>query len=588
MSNTRLQSKPLLRQKPMVEWKDTNWRKLERVVFKLQKRIYRATQRGDVKAVRKLQKTLMRSWSAKCLAVRKVTQDNQGKKTAGVDGVKSLTPLQRLELVSKLSLNRKVKPTRRVWIPKPGNEEKRPLGIPTMYDRALQALVKQTIEPEWEARFEPNSYGFRPGRSCHDAIEAIFTIIAQKSRYVLDADISKCFDCINHKALLEKLNTFPTIRRQIRAWLKAGVIDKGVFSDTSEGTPQGGVISPLLANIALHGMENRIKQVSKNAFLIRYADDFLVLHENLSVVEKCQEVIAEWLKGMGLELKPSKTRLTHTLNEYEEQKPGFDFLGFNIRQYPVGKYQSGKNNGTLLGFKTLIKPSKKKIKIHAESLRSVIKTHKAAPQEALINRLNPIIRGWANYYSTVVSKEILSGMDKLIYQQLKAWSNFRHPNKDSHWIARRYWLIEQGEGWVFASRKEGNKKMRLIKHSETPIVRHIKVRGDCSPYDGDWIYWSTRMGMHPEAATRVSKLLKKQKGKCTHCELFFKNGDLLEIDHKKAHSKGGKNTQDNLQLLHRHCHDTKTANDDKAVRGTNDNSQIIEEPCEVKVSRTVL
>jgi RNA-directed DNA polymerase len=588
MSNTRLQSKPLLRQKPMVEWKDTNWRKLERVVFKLQKRIYRATQRGDVKAVRKLQKTLMRSWSAKCLAVRKVTQDNQGKKTAGVDGVKSLTPLQRLELVSKLSLKRKVKPTRRVWIPKPGNEEKRPLGIPTMYDRALQALVKQTIEPEWEARFEPNSYGFRPGRSCHDAIEAIFTIIAQKSRYVLDADISKCFDCINHKALLEKLNTFPTIRRQIRAWLKAGVIDKGVFSDTSEGTPQGGVISPLLANIALHGMENRIKQVSKNAFLIRYADDFLVLHENLSVVEKCQEVIAEWLKGMGLELKPSKTRLTHTLNEYEEQKPGFDFLGFNIRQYPVGKYQSGKNNGTLLGFKTLIKPSKKKIKIHAESLRSVIKTHKAAPQEALISRLNPIIRGWANYYSTVVSKEILSGMDKLIYQQLKAWSSFRHPNKDSHWIARRYWLIEQGEGWVFASRKEGNKKMRLIKHSETPIVRHIKVRGDCSPYDGDWIYWSTRMGMHPEAATRVSKLLKKQKGKCAHCELFFKNGDLLEIDHKKARSKGGKNTQDNLQLLHRHCHDTKTANDDKAVRGTNDNSQIIEEPCEVKVSRTVL
>jgi RNA-directed DNA polymerase len=382
----------------MVEWKDTNWRKLERVVFKLQKRIYRAIQRGDVKAVRKLQKTLMRSWSAKCLAVRKVTQDNQGKKTAGVDGVKSLTPPQRLELASKLSLNPKVKPTRRVWIPKPGSEEKRPLGIPTMYDRALQALVKQTIEPEWEARFEPNSYGFRPGRSGHDAIEAIFTVIAQKSRYVLDADISKCFDCINHEALLNKLNTFPTIRRQIRAWLKAGVINRGIFADTSEGTPQGGVISPLLANIALHGMENRIKQVSKNAFLIRYADDFVILHENLSVVERCQEIIAEWLKSMGLELKPSKTRLAHTLNEHEGQKPGFDFLGFNVRQYPVGKYQSGKNNGTLLGFKTLIKPSKKKIKLYADSLRSVIKTHKAAPQEALISRLNPIIRGWANYY----------------------------------------------------------------------------------------------------------------------------------------------------------------------------------------------
>ncbi|WP_207714077.1 reverse transcriptase N-terminal domain-containing protein [Scytonema sp. UIC 10036] len=192
MSNTRHQDKPLPKPEPMVEWKNTNWRKLERVVFKLQKRIYRASQRGDVKAVRKLQKTLMRSWSAKMLAVRRVTQDNQGKATAGVDGVKKLTPQQRIELMSKLRLNRRAKPTRRVWIPKPGSEEKRPLGIPTMYDRATQALVKLALEPQWEAIFEPNSYGFRPGRSCHDAIGAIFTVIAQKSRYVLDADISKC------------------------------------------------------------------------------------------------------------------------------------------------------------------------------------------------------------------------------------------------------------------------------------------------------------------------------------------------------------------------------------------------------------
>ncbi|MGH2412570.1 MAG: reverse transcriptase domain-containing protein, partial [Microcystaceae cyanobacterium] len=372
----------------MVEWKHINWRKLEKCVFKLQKRIYRASARGDVKTVRRLQKTLMRSWSAKCLAVRRVTQDNQGKKTAGVDGVKSLTPIQRQELVTKLRLNPKARPTRRVWIPKPGTEEKRPLGIPTMYDRALQALVKLALEPDWEARFEPNSYGFRPGRSCHDAIGAIFTAIAQKPKYVLDADIAKCFDRINHQALLEKLNTFPTIRRQIRAWLKAGVMDGGKLFPTSEGTPQGGVISPLLANIALHGMENRIKQAfpkkgGKNHFnppnMIRYADDFVVFHEDLTVVQRCQQIISEWLKGMGLELKPSKTRLTHTLHKYEEQKPGFDFLGFNIKQYPVGKYQSGKNNqGTLLGFKTLIKPSSKKLKIHTESLRSVIRTHKAA------------------------------------------------------------------------------------------------------------------------------------------------------------------------------------------------------------------
>ena len=234
MSNT--QSKKL-----MVEWHKINWRKLERNVYKLQKRIYQASIRGDVKAFRRLQKTLMKSWSARALSVRRITQDNQGKKTAGVDGVKSLTPKQRLDLTQKLNLGSKVSPTRRVWIPKPGTEEKRPLGIPTMKDRALQALVKLALEPEWEARFEPNSYGFRPGRSCHDAIEQIFTVISKKAKYVLDADIAKCFDRIDHEALLKKLNTFPTIRRPVRAWLKAGVMDGKQLFPTSEGTPQGGV-----------------------------------------------------------------------------------------------------------------------------------------------------------------------------------------------------------------------------------------------------------------------------------------------------------------------------------------------------------
>lgn len=246
---------------PRVEWKTIPWRKLERKVFKLQKRIYKASENGDARTVRKLQKTLIRSWSAKCLAVRRVTQDNQGKKTAGIDGVKSLKPGQRLTLVKNLRLTQKAKPTRRVWIPKPGKDEKRPLGIPTMNDRALQALVKQALEPEWEALFEPNSYGFRPGRSCHDAIEAIFQAIVHLPKFVLDADIAKCFDQIDHQALLEKVNTFPVMRRQIRAWLKAGVMDGKNLFPTNEGTPQGGVISPLLANIALHGMENHIAKL---------------------------------------------------------------------------------------------------------------------------------------------------------------------------------------------------------------------------------------------------------------------------------------------------------------------------------------
>ena len=565
----------------MVEWRHINWRKLERRVYKLQKRIYQASQRGDVKAVRRLQKTLMKSWSARCLAVRRVTQDNQGKKTAGVDGLKSLTPKQRLTLVANLKLTSKVAPTRRVWIPKPGTEEKRPLGIPTMKDRTLQALVKLALEPEWEARFEPNSYGFRPGRSCHDAIEAIFGSIYLKPKYVLDADIAKCFDRIDHEALLRKLNTFPTIRRQIRAWLKAGVMDGKQLFPTSEGTPQGGVISPLLANIALHGMEERIKKFAEtidlkdyrgrqqgkrdkrtSLSLIRYADDFVILHEDLTVVQRCREIISEWLEGIGLELKPSKTRLTHTLNGYEQEQPGFDFLGFNIRQFSAGKYSSSKSTkGEILGFKTIITPSKQKQKVHYDHIASSIEAHKAAPQAALISHLNPIIRGWANYYATVVSKVAYSDIDDLTYQKLRAWAKRRHPKKSGEWVTKRYWHSISGDNWVFATRKEGTTPLRLLNHADTPIVRHVKVKGESSPYDGNLVYWSTRMGNNPEMPNRITKLLKRQKGKCAHCGLYFRENDVMEVDHQIPKSQGGKDSYNNWQLLHRHCHDTKTATD---------------------------
>ena len=562
MSKTEITSK--------VEWRQINWRKAEKSVFKLQKRIYRASNRGDVKTVRRLQKTLMKSWYARALAVRRVTQDNQGKKTAGMDGLKSLTPMQRLNLVGKLKLGIKVSPTRRVWIPKPGTEEKRPLGIPTMKDRALQALVKLVIEPEWEAKFEPNSYGFRPGRSCHDAVDAIFNAIRIKPKYVLDADIAKCFDRIDHEALLRKINTFPTISRQIRAWLKAGVMDNMQYFDTSEGTPQGGVISPLLANIALHGMEERIKQYADtlptrsgkgkrdNRFslnLIRYADDFVILHEDITVVQRCREIISEWLKSMGLELKPSKTRLAHTLIQYEQEKPGFDFLGFTIRQYSVGKYDSKQ------GFKTIITPSKKKQKVHYDKIASVIEAHKAAPQAALISRLNPIVMGWANYYATVVSKDTYTDLDNLMYQKLESWANRRHPRKTKGWVANKYWQSINGNNWVFATKEGEANPLRLLNHVSTPIVRHVKVKGESSPYDGNAVYWSTRMGNNPEMPNKVAKLLKRQKGQCTYCGLYFREEDVMEVDHRIPKSKGGKDSHENLDLLHRHCHDTKTARD---------------------------
>jgi RNA-directed DNA polymerase len=490
---------------------------------------------------------MMKSWSAKCLAVRRVTQDNQGKKTAGIDGVASLSPEERMRLVGNLQLGDKAAPSRRVWIPKPGSTEKRPLSIPVMYDRALQAQVKQALEPEWEAKFEPRSFGFRPGRSCHDAIEAIFTTIKQKPKYVLETDVAKCFDRIDHSALCEKLNTSPSLTRQIRAWLKAGVLDDNQFQATPAGAAQGSVISPLLANVALHGLEVGLQRVFKDArrpTLVRYADDLVVLHKDLSVVQESQQFLSQRLSEMGLELKPSKTRITHTLVPYEGQV-GFDFLGYEVRQYPVGKTHSKQ------GFKTIIKPSKEAIRRHSHRIREVIKTHKAASQAVLIDRLNPMIRGWANYYSTACSKVTFELMGHLLYQKLWAWTYRRHPQKSRSWIVRKYWLTDT-EGWVFAARNNAG-NLRLLRHSQTPIRRHIKVQGSRSPYDGDWLYWSQRLGHYPTVKSSVAKLLKRQSGKCSQCGLYFWFNDRMEVHHLDKNQDNHR--RDNLALTHRHCHD---------------------------------
>jgi RNA-directed DNA polymerase len=561
---------------PMYRWKDINWRKLEREVWKLQTRIYKASSRGDVKQVRRLQKLLIKSQSARALAVRRVTQDNQGRKTAGVDGVKSLSPEQRFLLINQLNLGSKSKPTRRVWIPKAGTNEKRPLSIPTMKDRALQGLVKLALEPQWEATFESNSYGFRTGRSCHDAIGAIYQTINKKPKYVLDADISKCFDNIDHQKLLEKVNTYPSLRRQLKAWLKAGVIDSKKLFPSEKGTPQGGVCSPLLANIALHGMEELVKSLAPNLpikgktgiqnkrnsiSLIRYADDFVILHEDLTIVQICQKEIEKWLIEMGLELKTSKTRITHTLNDTESEKAGFDFLGFHIRQYQVGKYQSGKGKGgKKLGFKTIITPSQESQKKHYREISRIIKTNEGTNQSELIKKLNPVIRGWCNYYSTVASKKVFTKMGKITYWKLLKWGVHRHRNKGKKFVVSKYFRRIGNDLWTFATREENN-PLILRKHSETVIKRYAKVKGSASPFNGEMIYWSSRLGEHPEMPTRVSKLLKKQKGKCAYCKLYFKDGDSIEVDHKTPTAVGGKDSYENWQLLHRHCHDKKTAND---------------------------
>jgi RNA-directed DNA polymerase len=437
------------------------------------------------------------------------------------------------------------------------------------------------LEPYWESKFEETSYGFRPGRSAHDAVARIYLVINKKSNYVLDADISKCFDKIDHTYLLKKLQCPKIIRQQVKAWLQAGIMDKGAFEKPVAGTPQGGVISPLLANIALDGMIREIEatfpgyQNSKKGIyispirIIRYADDFVVLHPELEVIHKAKAAIEAWLQPVGLELKPEKTRICHTLNQIKVPEseltvpPGFDFLGFNIRQYPVGKYKSGKTgsqNSRLLGFKTLIKPSKKAIKAHHAALKVVIKTQRTAPQAELIRHLNPMIRGWANYYSGAAAKETFSSEDMVLWQMLRAWSVSRRGRKQKAQAIRKYYREGRHGRWTFAT-ADG---MTLQKHADVEIKRHTLVKPDKSPYDGDWIYWSTRRGQDIEAPTRVAKLLKKQKGKCPYCGQYFTSNDLLEIDHINPKCKGGKDEYKNLQLLHAHCHDIKSRYDGSA------------------------
>ncbi|MDJ0719334.1 MAG: group II intron reverse transcriptase/maturase [Prochloraceae cyanobacterium] len=639
-------------------WRDIPWKRAEKVVFSLQRRIYQASQRGDVKAIRRLQKLLLQSFFAKAIAIRRVTQDNQGKKTAGIDGIKSLTPKQRLELVYSLKpLTGKAKSVRRVWMPKPGKDEKRPLGIPTMEDRARQYLVKLALEPEWEARFEPNSYGFRPGRSCHDAIEAIFLALCQKTAYVLDADIAKCFDRINHNSLLNKLNTFPAMKRQIKAWLKSGIKDGKELFPSEEGTPQGGVISPLLANIALHGLETSIKdwittknilrrngqrmigkkEKMKSISVIRYADDFLIIHKDLEIIREATEITKGWLTQIGLELKPEKTRVCHTLNRHETEKPGFDFLGFNIRQYNVGKHHANKtSNGEIKPYTLHIKPSKEKYLEHYRDISQIIDRYKPAPQEALIKKLNLIIRGWSNYYKYSVCSEIFKKIDHLTFWKLKKWADHRHPNKTWKKFKRpKYWKTIGGDNWVFSDGKyilikhkknydESNKTRK--KGHKTQGEKFVKVQNTRSPYDGDTVYWSSRLGKYPNMPISKSKLLKWQKGKCPHCGIHFKHEDVMEIDHITPRQAGGGSSYKNLQLLHRHCHDEKTRDDleliaeyqhqkeldkqyNKSIKWFNDLfsqekwewindtpvlisvrdiNHVSEEPCEAKVSRTVL
>jgi len=404
-----------------LQWNAVKWREVESAVRNLRQRIFRATREADLKRVKSLQRLILRSQANVLLSIRKLTQVNAGKNTPGVDKLVVKTPQARTKLAQQLLKCEpwKATPARRVYIPK-ANGEKRPLGIPTVADRAMQAVVKSALEPFWEAKFEACSYGFRPGRSGHDAIGSIFNYARSrgKKRWIVDADIKGAFDNISHMALLELVKGFPA-KELLKQWLKAGYLEKGVFHDAESGTPQGGVISPLLANIALHGMEEALgiksgSQRNKRG-LIRYADDFVIFCESKEDAEKATREITSWLVTKGLEMSVEKTRIRH-LTE------GFDFLGFNVRIYPAPKTSR-------TGWKLLIKPSNEAVKKFKRKVKAIWKAQRGEHMSALLKAFNPVIRGWTNYYRSVVSKTTFNHLDKWMFGRCVRYARFRHPAK---------------------------------------------------------------------------------------------------------------------------------------------------------------
>lgn len=437
------------------------WNTLEQQVVRIQKQIAQAAQHGDRQAVASLQLRLMESEAARLLAVRRVTEESQGKDTAGVDGVKSLTPAERLAMASTIHpaqwKHQSPEPVRRVWIPKPGTTERRPLAILPMIDRCKQALVKLALEPEWEVHFEAHSYGFRPGRGVHDAIAALLVAIEHQPGFVYEADIEGAFDNISQSALLHKLQTCPSIEQAIRGWLKAGVIDGGVYFPSETGIAQGSVLSPLLMNIALHGMEEAVaaSKISNQSrqwpLLVRYGDDFVILHPDLHEVQQAEKRVRRWLAALGLQLNAKKTRISHTLIPLQGEA-GFDFLSFNIRQEQAEKHPAGKRKQEQASWlKTMVNPSKEAIQRHRATIEQKLRHLQTASQAQVIKELNPLIIGWTSYYNGVVAATSMSQYDEYIEQQLMQWASTRHPGKTRDWLLARYWQQSKNHTRTFAT-----------------------------------------------------------------------------------------------------------------------------------------
>jgi RNA-directed DNA polymerase len=527
-------------------WDGINWANVQRQVRGLQTRMVKAVQAGRHNRVKALQWLLTHSFSGRALAVKRVTE-NKGRNTPGVDKVTWKTPAAKANAIA--SLKRRgysPLPLRRVFILKK-NGKTRPLGIPVMRCRAMQALHLLALEPVAETTADLNSYGFRPERSTADAGGQCFISLAKKAsaEWVLEADIQGCFDKISHDWMIANI---PTDKVILKKWLKAGYMYQNELFPTDAGTPQGGIISPVAANMTLDGLEAMLAEKFPRAKLrglkmnmVRYADDFIITgHSKEWLEHEVRPAVVEFLAERGLVLSPEKTRITHI-------KDGFDFLGWNIRKY----------NGKLL-----MKPSKANVKAHLDKIREIIKANKTAKQASLIRLLNPVLRGWANYHSHVVAKKAFDRVDHEVWSMLWRWAVRRHPNKGARWVKEKYFKTRGTRNWVFTvteKQEDGTKReLTLLHESDTPIQRHVKIKAGANPHDLQWApyfesRWGKKMLNSVRGRRKLYRVWLRQDGLCSNCQQPITMNTRWDVTHIVTQADGGTDAASNLRVHHLNC-----------------------------------